>query len=136
MDFPRVSWRLPRGGAAVVAVQGSACLRKGPYLLYTGDETSMMVFWQLDETATCSLRWRLDTSYSTTGITTEEFNQDHQHRWLIRDLFPGSRYYYEEGVGDATHAGSFFAAPSSSADTVKFLGYGDTRTFIDDHESV
>lgn len=122
--------------SAAVAVHGSPSLRKGPYLLYTGDETTMMILWQLDESATCTLRWGTDASLTASSMTTQESGSDHQHKWLIRDLVPSTRYYYEVEAGDATYSGSFFAAPSSDVDAVKFLAYGDTRTFIDDHELV
>lgn len=119
-----------------ITALGAPSPRKGPYLLYTGDETAMMVLWQLAESATCSLHWGFDMSYSVGAIESNEVGEDHQHKWLIQDLVPGARYYYEVQVEDARYAGSFFAAPSSDADAVKFLAYGDTRTFIDDHEQV
>ena len=121
---------------AAVTAWGSPSLRKGPYLLYTGDEASMMILWQLDETATCALYWGLDAACSTGTLVSEEVGDDHQHIQLIGNLLPSTRYTYRIDVGDAEYKGSFLSAPTADATSVKFLAYEDTRTFVDDHELV
>ena len=40
------------------------------------------------------------------------------------------------GSNGQTHTGSFFAAPSESVSSLKFLGYGDTRSSPDTHDEV
>ena len=105
-------------------------------MLYTGDEDAMLLLWQLDESAECTLRWGTDASSLDSGVTTSEYGTDHQHRWLIEGLISSTHYYYEVEVGDVVASGSFLSAPLADAEAVKFLAYGDTRTFIEDHELV
>jgi len=111
-------------------------VRKGPYLLFPGDNTQMTVLWQLDGSASTVIEWGTDTSYSLGSINTSEYGSDHQHRYVIPNLTPGTRYYYRVNVGGTYHTGSFNAAPASSAENVKFLAYGDTRSYPADHDAV
>ncbi|MHC4624666.1 MAG: metallophosphoesterase [Planctomycetota bacterium] len=111
-------------------------VRKGPYLLYPGNNTQMTVLWQLDSTQTCTLEWGLDTSYSDGNIITVEYGTDHQHKHIITGLNPGGMYYYRLIVDSNEYPGSFRAAPPDDAREVKFLGYGDTRTGVDIHDMV
>ncbi|UCC98214.1 MAG: PD40 domain-containing protein [Phycisphaerales bacterium] len=107
-------------------------VQKGPYLIYPGDNTQMMVLWQMNGPEPHTLRWGQDTSYADGSITPEMVG-DYQYEHIITSLTPGRKYYYEvEGVG----SGSFFAAPPEDAAKVKFLAYGDTRTNPDIHDAV
>jgi len=117
------------------AVQAAA-MRKGPYLLYPGDNTEMTVLWQLDETAVCTLQWGLDEMYSVGDVNSSEYGDDHQHKFTISGLSPGSKYCYRVVLGAEEHAGTFVAAPDVNATSLKFLAYGDTRTFPEDHNRV
>jgi hypothetical protein len=121
-------------GAAVGEAPGG--VQKGPYLIYPGDNTEMMVLWQLDGTQTCTLEWGLDTSYSDGSTITTEYGTDHQHKYVISGLTPGSKYYYQVIVDPNKYAGSFRAALAADVREVKFLGYGDTRTNVFDHDMV
>jgi len=113
-------------GQVVVAV------RKGPYLIYPGNNTEMMVLWQLDAPLSLTLRWGRDTAYAE-GSATPAMYGDNQYKHTITGLTPGAKYYYEvAGVG----RGSFLAAPPDDALNVKFLAYGDTRTNPGIHDSV
>lgn len=113
-------------GQVVVAV------RKGPYLIYPGNNTEMMVLWQLDAPQSLTLRWGRDTTY-TEGSATPTMNGDNQYKHVITSLTPGAKYYYEvAGAG----SGSFLAAPSDDASNVKFLAYGDTRSNPGIHDAV
>jgi hypothetical protein len=103
-------------------------MRKGPYLIYPGINTQMSVLWQVDVTAGCSLAWGTDTSYSTGSAATTEYGSDHQHKYNITGLTPGTKYYYRVTAGSNQPTGSFYAAPAADANNVKFFMYGDTRS--------
>ncbi len=99
-------------------------IRKGPYLIYEGSNTSMTVLWQTDATEVNVIRWGTDTTYGMKQSTSAEYG-DHQHKVVISGLQPNTKYYYEvDGYG----SGSFQTAPDSSAKSVKILSYGDTRS--------
>ena len=40
-----------------LAVDASAVLKKGPYMIWPGTNTEMTVLWQLESTTTCTLEW-------------------------------------------------------------------------------
>jgi hypothetical protein len=121
---------------ALVNSSDGATVRKGPYLIYPGTNTKMMVLWQLDSSQSCFLKWGLDTSYSDGNTVTSEYGTDHQHKHTITGLTPSSKYYYRVTVDPNQYTGSFRAAPPDDANSVKFLAYGDTRTNIFDHDMV
>ncbi|HUW19455.1 MAG TPA: metallophosphoesterase [Sedimentisphaerales bacterium] len=111
-------------------------IRKGPYLIYPGNNTEMMVLWQLDGTQSCTLEWGLDTSCSDGSTVTSEYSIDHQHKYVISGLMPGNKYCYRITADPNLRTGSFRAAPPSDAAEAKFFGYGDTRTNFFDHDMV
>jgi hypothetical protein len=115
---------------------GTATLKKGPYLIYPGNNTQMTVLWQLDSSATCTIVWGTDTTYSDGSANTTEYGTDHQHKYTITTLTPGTKYYYKVTVGAGFSTGSFRAAPPATASNVKFLLYGDTRTYPAIHDTV
>jgi len=123
---------------ALANASEGATVRKGPYLIYPGTNTEMMVLWQLDGPQSCFLEWGLDTSYSDGNTVTTEYGTDHQHKHTIANLVPGSKYYYRLTVDPNQYTGSFRAAPPDDANSVKFLAYGDTRAnaSIFDHDMV
>ena len=112
----------------------SAGIRKGPYLIYPGNNTQMMVLWQLHSPQSCTLEWGLDTSYSDGSISSGGFGIDRRH--TITALTPGTKYYYRLTVGAEQATGSFRSAPPENAGNVKFLAYGDTRTYPYAHDWV
>jgi hypothetical protein len=104
-------------------------LRKGPYLMYTGVNTQMTVLWQTADMEECLLEWGRDTSYAEGSVRTQEVDIDHRHEHVIDNLVPGLRYYYRvTDQNNDTYTGDFLAAPPRLAKSVKFLGYGDTRS--------
>jgi len=115
---------------------GTATLKKGPYLIYPGNNAQMTVLWQLDSSATCTIVWGTDTTYSSGSANTTEYGTDHQHKYNITALTPGTKYYYKVTVGAGFTTGSFRAAPPATASNVKFLLYGDTRTYPAIHDTV
>ena len=110
--------------------------RKGPYLIYPGNNTQMTVLWQMPSTQGCTLAWGTDTSYSTGSAATTEYGTDHQHKYTITGLTPGTKYYYRVTAGSSVATGSFRSAPAADANNVKFLAYGDTRTYPDRHAQI
>ncbi|MCK5564821.1 MAG: metallophosphoesterase [Planctomycetes bacterium] len=117
----------------------SSTMVKGPYLIYNGTNTEMDVLWQFDRIPCggSTIEWGLDTNYDLGSVATTEYGNDHQHKYTITSLTPGSRYYYQVKESDSVvHTGDFLAAPSASAGQVKFLAYGDTRTNPADHDNV
>jgi hypothetical protein len=110
-----------------------AAVEKGPYLIYEGNNTQMTVLWQMNSTQSCTINWGLDTSYSTGTANTSQYGSDNQHKYVISDLSPGTKYFYE--VVDVG-TGSFRTAPAAAAENVKILAYGDTRTNPGNHNLV
>ena len=110
-------------------------LKKGSYLIYPGDNTQMTVLWQLEMTVDCTLEWGTDTNYGSSA-TSSEYGRDHQHQYTITSLAPGAKYYYRVEVDGGYLTGSFLAAPAADAENVKFLAYGDTRTYPQIHDTV
>jgi hypothetical protein len=116
-----------RGGAA--PVNGP----KDPYMIYEGNNTAMTILWQRAATESCTIEWGLDANYNLGSTVTAEYGIDHQHKHTITGLTPGTKYFWNVvGIG----SGSFTAAPADSATSVKFLAYGDTRTYPADQNDV
>jgi hypothetical protein len=71
---------------------------------------------------------------------TSEYGSRHQHTHTLSGLTPGTKYFYRVSSNatnkDYQHSGSFTAAPSEQTENVKFLVYGDTRSFPADHDAV
>ncbi len=111
-------------------------VEKGPYLIYPGNNTQMTVLYQLDASSTCTLEWGTDTTYSVGNVQTTEYGTDHQHKYVIPNLVPGTKYYYRVTIGGSYYTGTFLAAPADTAQNLKFLAYGDNRTYPSDHDSV
>jgi hypothetical protein len=105
-------------------------------LLYTGISTEMKIMWQLVLTDTSAIEWGTDTSYSLGSVETVEYGTDHQHTHTITGLNPGDLYCYRISAGAEQRTGSFHAAPADDESSIKFIAYGDTRTYPADHDSV
>jgi hypothetical protein len=124
----------------VTAVNGLAqrptYVEKEPYLVLSGDGNDVRVLWQLSADAVCTVAWGSDTSYGLGSVQTSEYGNDHQHAFTFPDLDPGLLYYYLVAAAGDNYAGSFRTAPLETAATVKFLGYGDTRSSPQIHDGV
>lgn len=114
----------------------SNIIRKAPYLIYNGNNTEMLVLWQLSKLDTCLIKWGFDTQYSLGEQKTYEYGSDHQHKYLITDLKPGKKYYYKVKINNDINKGSFYTAPRKNSDHLKFFVYGDTRTFPSTHNNI
>jgi predicted phosphodiesterase len=110
--------------------------RKGPYLLYPGENTQMMVLWQLETTAPCTLEWGIDATYTAGHEVTSEINSDHQHCHTITGLEPNTTYFYRVAAGETSYAGTFRAAPLEGETSVSFLVHSDTQTYPLLHDGV
>jgi len=110
--------------------------RKAPYLIYPGQNMEMKICWQVSKTLNCQLVWGADTLYNLGEIETTEYGNDHQHSYTFKKLTPGTKYFYRVTAGSEVYQGSFRAAPESDATAIKFMVYGDTRTYPENHNKV
>ena len=111
-------------------------IKKGPYLIYEDTNTEMKVVWQDNATSTDIIKWGTTTSYSDGSANSTEYGTDHQHAYTINGLTPGTKYFYQVETTGLLYNGSFYAAANSSNTSLKFLAYGDTRTYPNDHNLV
>jgi hypothetical protein len=118
---------------SIFAQYANAATRKAPYLIYPGNNTQMEVLWQLTVNDTCIIKWGTDTTYSLGNQQTFEYGTDHQHKFTILGLTPGTKYFYRVDISGELHSGSFQAAPPDTASRVKFFAYGDTRSYPATH---
>ncbi len=116
-----------------MAGQTMAAMKKGPYLIYPGNNTEMTVLWQLDAPESHELAWGQDDGLSDGSATPVMYGQN-QYKYTITDLTPGVKYHYQ--VGEEVGSGTFYTAPADDDFNVKFLAYGDTRTYPATHDAV
>jgi len=136
VSAPTVTPAGTAGTASLPAAMPAAVLRKGPDLVFTGDNTQMKVVWQLDTSQASALLWGTDLSYSGGSAATSEYDADHQQAYTITGLRPGTKYDYRVIAGAAASAGSFYTAPDASATDLSFFAYGDTRTGTAIHDLI
>ena len=102
--------------------------KKGPYLLFNGDPTEMVILWQLPYSEQCRITWRAEGSSALTGsASVMEYGTDHQYKATMTGLKPGDRYRYEIFYGEHSFTCTFFAAPDPASGEVRFLGWADTQ---------
>lgn len=111
-------------------------MRKGPYLIFTGNENEMQVLWQTYSTDTCQIDWGTDTLYTVGNAQTFEYGTDHQHTYNITNLTPSTKYFYRVSVNLEVHTGTFRSSPETNATSLKFFAYGDTRSNPGVHNQV
>ncbi|MDH3982152.1 MAG: fibronectin type III domain-containing protein, partial [Kiritimatiellaceae bacterium] len=111
-------------------------LKKGPYMIYPGSNTQMQVLWQLASAQDCTIGWGTTPECLDGSALVNEYGTDHQYSYTIDGLTPGTKYYYYVCADNSNQLGSFTAAPSDSADNVKFFVYGDTRSSAGNHATV
>jgi hypothetical protein len=108
-------------------LQPIAAFRKGPDVLFSGDNTQMKIVWQLNSSIPSTIRWGLDTGYSQGSATVTEYGTDHQYAYTITGLAPGIKYFYSVSGDSGGAIGSFLSAPDSSSTALNFFAYGDMR---------
>ena len=91
-------------------------MRKGPHLIFNGNNTEMQVFWQLNKTDICLIKWGIDTLYSLGNQQIYEYGNDHQYKYLFANLKPDNKYYYQIKVNDNIFDGSFYSALPENSD--------------------
>ncbi len=112
-------------------------LSKGPTLIYTGQPGAMRVFWQWSAAATFRLEWGSDERYAQGSADVSEYDaQNHLYAYTISGLQPAARYLYRVVLGQAASLGSFRTAPAPDETRLKFVSYGDTRTYPELHDAV
>jgi len=112
-------------------------LLKGPTLIYTGQNTSMRIFWQHSQRARFRLDWGLSQDYELGSALVDEYDPlHHLYAYTIDGLQPGQRYVYRIVREDEYASGSLRSAPPDGTSAIKFVSYGDTRTLPDMHNAV
>ena len=134
-SVPVAAPRYTKGWTVATSPPADA-LRKPPYLVWPGDPTKMQVLWQTAASWPCSIQWGTDTNYGLGSVQTSEFGDDHQHAYMLTGLSPGQKYFYRVMFGATAYAGSFWTAPAAGATRLKFIAYGDTRTYPSVHDAV
>lgn len=106
-------------------------LIKGPYFTPQSVESQIMISWQLKHSELCTLKWGLNRNSLTHSIVTTENSSDsleHIHSYIIDDLSPGLKYYYQIELNDLQYFGSFLSPPSNDSRITSFYSFGDTRS--------
>ena len=143
-DEARAVSRTENGKSSSSAPPAVDRIRKGPYLIYGGNNISMAVHWQTFQTpSSATIEWGTTTSYGKSPITVRENSSladKHQFSYAIPNLTPGTRYYYRVTNDTFPHTGSFITAPPADQKNVSFYGYGDSSPeYLDgpgDHNNV
>ena len=124
---------------SMLGTSAFAGILKSPYLIYEMPNTTMTVLWQDNATETTNtLSWGTDTTYSWAASTVpEELSSTpgrggvvNQHRYKITGLAPNTTYYYQvaDTTGGVYGTGSFTTAPDESAQAIRFIAQGDSRS--------
>ena len=110
---------------------------KGPYLLYPGNNTKMLIMWQTIATNTCTVDYGTDLNYSIGSKPTVEYGSAHQHKITLDALTPSTKYFYKVTTNNSTvKTGSFMSGATDTATAVSFYAYGDTRTYPSVHNTI
>jgi hypothetical protein len=129
------------------AGQADPFMRKGPYLMLTGENTGMTVLWQSQGgiAPKASIEWGSEpTNYGPVQEVEETGPGDNEHQFIytIRQLPEHSLTYYRVTIVEAANGkahqyeGSFMTPPEPSAASLTFYGYGDTRDNPSMHNNV
>jgi hypothetical protein len=112
-------------------------LKKGPTLIYTGNNTQMRVTWQWSSNASFKVEWGTSTAYSSGSASLSATDTGNSiYRYDIGGLTPGTKYYYRVVVGTQCASGTFYAGPAAGTSSIKFFSYGDTRTNGSAHNNI
>lgn len=109
---------------------------KGPYIIYENNNTEMTILWQTDSLADVSeIEWGPTPDYGNGPFSASVYG-DNQYKYKITGLTPEILYYYRVNVDGVYQTGTFKTAPQSSAQSIIFYAYGDTRTQPDKQNEV
>ena len=118
-------------------IDKSNFFRKAPYILYAGKNTKMLILWQLNTTKNCTLSWGTDSNYTTGSISSSEYGNDHQHKYLLQSLIPNTKYYFKVEVDNQNiRKGNFRSGAADNDKKISFYAYGDTRSNPSKHNLV
>ena len=99
-------------GCAPATPAQPAEFRKQPYLVFTGQSTSMTVMWQTRSTPRqAQIEWGADETYAGGKAEVKETPDDHLFSYTLEGLKPGARAFYRVTVDGQTHGSSFLAGP-------------------------
>ena len=118
-------------------VDTDTTLSKGPYLIYTNNNTSMTVTWQTNRTpssSSCTMQWGPTTNYGQQATVFENSSAENMHQFFytITGLNPAQRIYYKVTAGSVSYQSSFVTAPNSSATATTFYAFSDSQSFFYD----
>lgn len=84
----------------------------------------------------CTLSWGPAGEPPEHAVATSQYTWGHQHAHTITGLPPGTHCAYEVRAAGQSAGGTFRTPPPPGGTRLKFLAYGDTRTYPDDYEAV
>ena len=106
------------GATGFASTVDSAVMRKGPYLMYEGDNTRMTVLWQTKTAVSqAAIEWGQSPDYGhgpKRVVESSGGTDGHLFRYDITGLGPGSLTYYRVAVEGNSFEGSFRAAPPAA----------------------
>ncbi len=107
-----------------------AQFRKAPYLIYSGDNTTMKIMFQAFDYQKYTIKWGLNEECAGgSKKITENGENDHIYTFIVKSLIPSKKYFYKIIAENNTEfTGSFFAAPQNKNRNVNFYVFGDTRS--------
>ena len=125
---------------AAAADPSGGIMRKGPYLIYPGSTTSMTVMWQTTTTpGSAAISWKPESGSWNIPVSVSESGsgQDqHLFSYTITGLPVNKSVSYKVTVNSVNYEGSFRTAPDSTATSLSFYAYGDSRSNPDTMNSV
>ena len=99
---------------------------KGPYLIYEGQPSEMVVLWQTRETEHCTISWGEDERFLHGSRTCHEYSE-HLYRETLTGLTPNTLYMYRITYGDSESVSSFRSASTDDSTDLRFLAWTDTQ---------
>src|SRR5512140_2761024 len=82
-------------------------LKKGPTLIFAGNNTGMRVAWQWSANSAFSVQWGTSASYGSSAAVSAYDTTNHLYKYDIGGLTPGSKYYYRVVTGSQCATGTF-----------------------------
>jgi hypothetical protein len=106
--------------------------RKGPYMIYPGNNESMHVLWQSHGLVfNAVVEWGTTRDYGKSSGSVKKLDSGedgNRYRYMITGLTPGTRYYYRVSLDGTSSEGTFSTAPVENAEDTVIYVYGDTRS--------
>ncbi len=109
---------------------------KEPYLIFTGNNTETKICFQLDSTRLSILKYGKHKKWLSKKVIVSNKDDFNLYSIVLKDLKPGTKYFYEVIIKDNKYRSSFVTAPKDSETKIKFMVYGDHRTYPQNHDSL